>query len=548
VRAASARSAAGGSPDAAGRRGARAWLTPVNIAIAVAALVALGLRAYQLATPGYLLGITEYDDGSYFGSAIHLTMGILPYRDFVLIQPPGITLLMTPVALLAKVTGTDWGLAIGRILTTVASAAGVVLAGLLVRHRGLPTTILACSLIAVYPDAVATARTVLVEPWLVLFCLAGAVTVFDGDRVTGSRRRLVLGGLTLGFAGAIESWAIIPALIIVALCLPRLRRTLTCLAGIAVGFLVPVLPFAALDPASFYRDVVVVQVGPRRGAAAFRVSVWYRLKEMFGLTNIQVGHFPLVLVTLIVLGFAVGAFACGWLVTRRGPYPLDWFALVTTLLIVGAFLYANQFYFHFVAFLAPFLAIAVALPLSRLVPPGRPTADRAGAGGLLRWAAAALAALLIAGFGVSEIGAVYHLAHSAATVNTAADRARMIAATDRVVPSGACVFTDRVSFTIAANRFINQVPGCSPIDDAVASNVALSHGRNASTGAGDVPAVAAIYREAFEHAQYILLTSESSKRIAWSPALVRYFHDNFHRVAKFQPHGKLYARNGMPVR
>jgi hypothetical protein len=29
---------------------------------------------------------------------------------------------------------------------------------------------------------------------------------------------------------------------------------------------------------------------------------------------------------------------------------------------------------------------------------------------------------------------------------------------------------------------------------------------------------------------------------------VRYFHDNFHQVAKFQPHGKLYARNGMPVR
>ena len=103
----------------------------MNIVIAVAALVAVGLRAYQLATPGYLLGVTEYDDGSYFGSAIHLTMGILPYRDFVFIQPPGITLLMTPVALLAKVIGTDWGMAIGRILTTVASAAGVVLVGLL---------------------------------------------------------------------------------------------------------------------------------------------------------------------------------------------------------------------------------------------------------------------------------------------------------------------------------------------------------------------------------------------------------------------------------
>jgi hypothetical protein len=519
----------------------------VNIAIAIAALAALGLRAYQLATPGYLLGVTEYDDGSYFGSAVHLTMGILPYRDFVFIQPPGITLLMTPVALLAKVTGTDWGLAIGRILTTVASAAGVVVAGLLVRHRGLPTTILACGLIAVYPDAVATARTVLVEPWVVLFCLIGAVAVFDRDRVTGSRRRLALGGLALGFAGAIESWAILPALVILALCLPGLRRMLTCLAGIAVGFLVPVLPFAALDPGNFYRDVVMVQVGQRRGAAAFRVPVWYRLKEMFGLTNIQVGHVPLVLVTVIVLGFAVGAFACGWLVTRRAPRPLDWFALVTALLTVAAFLYPNQFYFHFVAFLTPFLALAVAVPVSRLVPAARPTADRAGAGRLLRWAAATLAILLIGGFGISETGAIYRLAHSAATVDIAADRARMIAATDRIVPSGACVFTDRVSFTIAANRFITHVPGCSPMDDAVASNVALSHGRNASTGAGDVPAVAASYREAFEHAQYVLLTSESSTRIAWSPALVTYFHDNFHPVAEFQPHGKLYMRNGTPV-
>ena len=520
----------------------------MNIVIAVAALVALGLRAYQLATPGYLLGVTEYDDGSYFGSAIHLTMGILPYRDFVFIQPPGITLLMTPVALLAKVIGTDGGMAVGRILTTVASAAGVVLAGLLVRHRGLPTTIVACGLIAVYPDAVATARTVLVEPWLALFCLAGAVAVFDGDRVTGSRRRLVLGGLALGFAGAIESWAIVPAVVILALCLPGLRRMLTCLAGIAFAFLVPVLPFAALDPASFYRDVVMVQLGTRQGAAAFRVSAWYRLEEMFGLTNIRPAHSIVLLVAVVVLGFAVGAFACGWLVTRRAPRPLDWFALVTTILVVGAFFYPGQFYFHFVAFLVPFLALAVALPLSRLVSAVRLPAERAGAGGSLRWAAAGLATVLIAGFGVSEIDAVYHLAHSAAAINTAADRARMLAATDRIVPPGACVFTDRVSFTIAANRFITHVPGCSPIDDAVASNVALSHGRNASTGAGNVPAVAAIYREALDHAQYVLLTTESSKRIAWSPALVTYFHDNFHRVAKFRPHGMLYMRNGMPVR
>ena len=44
-------------------------LTPVTAAIAAATLLALGLRFYQLSRPGYLLGVNEYDDGNYFGSA-----------------------------------------------------------------------------------------------------------------------------------------------------------------------------------------------------------------------------------------------------------------------------------------------------------------------------------------------------------------------------------------------------------------------------------------------------------------------------------------------
>ena len=58
--------------------------------------------------------------------------------------------------------------------------------------------------------------------------------------------------------------------------------------------------------------------------------------------------------------------------------PLDWFALLTTILVVGAFFYPGQFYFHFVAFLVPFLALAVALPVSRLVSAVRLPAERAG--------------------------------------------------------------------------------------------------------------------------------------------------------------------------
>ena len=91
--------------------GPGSWLTPVNVAIAAAVVLALGLRLLLLSRPGYLTGVTEYDDGPYFGSAVDLLHGVLPYRDFIFVQPPGITLLMLPAAALAKVTGTATAMA-----------------------------------------------------------------------------------------------------------------------------------------------------------------------------------------------------------------------------------------------------------------------------------------------------------------------------------------------------------------------------------------------------------------------------------------------------
>ena len=201
-------------------QGRKGWLTPISVAIGVCTLLALALRLLLLSRPGYLLGVTEYDDGPYFGSAVNLIHGYLPYRSFLLVQPPGITLLMVPSALLSEAIGTAHAMATGRILTTLASSAGVVLVGLLLRHRGLLAVIVGCGIVAVYPDSVSTARTVLVEPWLVLFCLLGALALFDGNRLTSSRKRLLWSGVAFGFAGCIEVWAIFPVLVILVMLLP----------------------------------------------------------------------------------------------------------------------------------------------------------------------------------------------------------------------------------------------------------------------------------------------------------------------------------------
>ena len=303
------------SPDAAGpsrpaapagsRRLGRA-VTPVTLVIAAATLLALALRLYQLSRPGFLLSVTEYDDGPYFGSALRLVNGSLPYRDFLIVQPPGITLLMVPAALLSKVAGTAWAMAAGRILTAFAGAAAVTLAGLLVRHRGIFAVVVVCGICAVYPDSVQAAHTVLVEPWLVLFCLIGAVAVFDGDRLTTSVRRLAWGGAAFGFAGAIEVWAIIPVIVIAVLSLRSVRRLAIYLGGVAAAFLVPVLPFAALGPRQFYQGLVEAQVGPRAHTA--RVPIGQRLKDLTGLTDLaQVSHLMILAAALIIAAVALGS-------------------------------------------------------------------------------------------------------------------------------------------------------------------------------------------------------------------------------------------------
>jgi alpha-1,2-mannosyltransferase len=533
----------GGAPAQQRRR--PAWLTPVNLTIIIVTLIALILRLYyQYTRPGFLLGVSEYDDGPYFGSAVRLVHGSMPYKDFILVQPPGITLLMSPVGLLTYWTGTAWGLAIGRILTVLAATAGVALAGLLVRHRGLLAVLLTCGIVAVYSDGVAAAHTVLVEPWLVLFCLAGAVAVFDGDRITGSTKRLAWGGVLFGFAGAVEAWAIVPVLVLAALCLPHIKRAAIYIGGVAAGFLIPVLPFAIAGPSQFYRSLITAQVGYRAHAA--RVPVLYRLRNMIGLPYAL--NWPRSLLLLAVLALVilvVVTWAAAVAVTRQPPPILDWFAAVTTVLIVAMFLWPPQFHYHFTEFLAPFMALTIALPVARLFSGAEPdgglavawprtgSAKAARQAGTAIVAVAALALVVVAGF-------QFRLESAAARVI-----GPIPAAIDQMVPSGACVLTDQVSVTLAANRFVSTDPNCPKMVDSLGTTLALSDGLKPKTGAATVPRVNQAWSQTFSKAQYVLLTASNPRRIAWSPQLEAYFSSHFHLVYQSPRNLMLYVRNGL---
>jgi alpha-1,2-mannosyltransferase len=518
----------------------RRWnLTPTVMVITAATLLAFLLRLHQLLAPGILYGADWYDDGVFFASALRLVHGVIPYRDFIFAQPPGVTLLMSPAALLANVIGTAKAMGVARALTMLASTAAVPLAGLLVRHRGLFAVIVTSGLLAVFPTSVLTAHTIYVETWLVLFCLAGALAIFDGDGLARGRR-LIWGGVLFGCAGAIETWAIMPVVVIIALSLrrPGLRAgTARFMAGLVASVSILVLPFFLLDPVRFYQSVVTAQLA-RVNAA--RTPVLKRLWMMTGLIHVPNPTDLLIVTTaVLIVAFIVVTLVCAFLVTRRPPPPLEVFVLVTGTLVVAAFMLPPGFFFHFPTFLAPFLAMSIALPTSRLLAALRPLSPRFRTDQWLRWTATGLAVLALVAFTVIQVRADARrsqpkLSHSS------------LVAFRRLIPRGDCVFTDQVSFLIAANRFFSIVPGCTQMIDPYGTDLALSNGRDGLSGAGRVPAVAAIFRSAFDHAQFVWLSGHYNlHRIAWTPQLRAYFYANFVKLRRGSNGTTLWERKSL---
>ena|GEM_PF-1936104 len=352
------------------------------VPLSIAATTALGLmlRLYLLSRPNYLLGVTGYDDGVDFGSALRLVNGALPYRDYAFVQPPGITLLLAPVALVANAAGSDVALAIARVLTALVGAAGIALVGLLVRHRGVAATTVACGLFAVNPDAIVASHTVLLEPWLVLFCLIGVLLVFERDRLTESTSRAVLGGAALGLACLIKAWAILPAIVLVVCFLtmagPRRRKSLAYVAGLIAAPAIVLAPFAVAAPGGLMRGVILSQLA--RGDVA-RTPLMWRLLSFIGIRDLNPGPALTLAVAVALVALITVCVVGATLLSLRSAPPLERFAVATTALVVAAFMWPADYYPHYDAFLEPFLVCAIALPAARL---GSALRVRAASGGL----------------------------------------------------------------------------------------------------------------------------------------------------------------------
>ena len=464
-----------------------------TVILVTAALAAAGVTLYQLSRPGLLFGATP-DISAWLGGSIRLVHGALPYRDFVFTQPPGFALLATPFALLSEVVGTRDALAVLRLCTPLIAAGTVVLTGALVRHRGRAATLVACGVMAVFPAELYALRSGLLESVVDLLSLAGAALVFDGDRFTGSSRRMALGGGAFGFAMLVKLPAILPLVVVAILCVPHLRRrVLPFVGGAAAAFLIPVVPFIVAAPGEFFRDVVATQIG--RASASGRVPLPQRLGDMTATSAFGGSGTASIAAAVVIVGIVVAAFV----LSRRRPSTFELFVLGSAAIIAMAQVGPAWYYEQYTAFFAPFLALTLAISVARFrgVEPARIS---------LAAAAAAVAALAL-----NQIAFIYG--------ETAPDVATAV---DAVVPAGGCTLSNAPKYLVTTNRFVAAALRCTTMTDPQGATLAFANSPAASL---------AMWQSAFVHADYVVTSTPIA---GWdmprSPVLRDYVAAHFHEV------------------
>jgi hypothetical protein len=518
-----------GQPKASGRSRLPLPMRSQKLAIAIfVGLLGLGTYLWQLSVPIYL---QLYDSGVFLASSVHLVSGIAPYRDFVFVQPPGIILLLSPVAIISRVFGTHDGFVVARVFGAIVTALDASLLSWLVRHRGRAAMIVGGAGLALTPVAVFFSSGARLEPFCLCFVLLGSIMTFARDSSTRpqTRRSLYASGALFGVAAAIEFWAFFPFLAMVICLVPRhRRRALTFVAGAASGLLVPCLPFLFLAPKNFVSQVFIDQSRhPRVGG-----GILHRLVEMTGLAGTPVAP----------TGWeAAAAFAVLLLVAAlsfRGPMSseiVDRFVVLAATFSVCGLVAAPTAYADSGYFAAPFLLGLLGISVARIGPQAgrlmRGLAPSAVTRRIASSVTVTTAIVLIIGL-ILFVTTFYSIDQAPAGVSSDA-----VATISKGIPAGSCVIYDTVGLGLLANRFMSSDPRCPTVIDPY--GLAMTWGYEQSAPA---PAYVTEWKSYLRAAQFLVVgepisasptvtrVSRYSGVIAWNQGLRDWFNQQYRLV------------------
>jgi alpha-1,2-mannosyltransferase len=264
-------------------------------------VVAFMARLGPVLRTGGLHTINQYDASVYFGSAVALLHGRIPYRDFLLLHPPGITLALVPFAALTFLIGDSNAMAVARIAWMGLGALNSILVGRILAPLGTFAAVFGALLYAVSYPAVTIEQTTRLEG-LGASCLLAALVLLR-EPATGAAlrpRTVLLAGIFLGLSASVKIWGVVP-MVSVALFLllsAGVRRAAFFTVGAALAVSVVCLPFLLLAPSQMWRYVVADQLG----RASSSVPVSTRLADLTGVGLLagRAGSFSSAVITIAV--------------------------------------------------------------------------------------------------------------------------------------------------------------------------------------------------------------------------------------------------------
>lgn len=398
--------------DAAPTRSASArgwWLVALGVFV-----LGFALRLGPILFGEGLRAFYRYDSGVYFAAATGFTHGMLPYRDFLLLHPPGIVLGLTPFAWLGRIVGDADAMVLARLAFMAMGALTAVLVSRILRPLGWQAALVGGLAYACYGPAVYVERSTGLEALASFLTVAGLLALVpDAGRRKRSGWMLLAGGALLGLSATVKIWGVVLVLTVVVWLLATRRWAAAGwavggagLAGVVVG-----MPFFAAAPAQFWQMVVLDQLGrPRSGR-----TLVGRTYTTTGLVEIASDEWSAALVVALLVIVACLVLAAFSPLGRLG---------LTGVLAGGAVLLVSPSWFRaYPALIAGFLAIAMGAAAAEMLRRARPDWARwVLVGGLL-------AAILAAGsyLRVDRIGAAFN---GRALAQLAASRPGCVSADD----------------------------------------------------------------------------------------------------------------------
>ena len=345
----------GSSVSEAGAMGASRlpwWL------VAAVGVVAFVVPLVPVMRGGGLHSLINYDGAVYYAASVGLAHGRLPYRDFLLLHPPGITVALLPFTLLGRLVGDPTGMLAARLGFMVLGAVNAGLVMRLLRPVGLVAAVFGGLFYAVFFPSAFVHRTVSLEG-AGATCLIGAMLLAAcwrrGHAVRW--RSLSAVGVLLAVGATIKIWGVVMFVPLIAwgLIMLGLRRCLAVVASAAAAGVAICGPFLTAAPGPMWKMVVTDQLGrdPRSDGPFLRVTEIIGLAILPGRGN----------AAIIGLGLALALAAC-LLALRTHEGRLGVLVLVTA---VALQLVTPTWFLHYTGLSAGPAAVVAGAALSVLL-------------------------------------------------------------------------------------------------------------------------------------------------------------------------------------